>query len=57
MAKEEKGVLSVEVLQSVTQNSQALNFALNDFADAVNTANERSQEGGMIWISHLEFGG
>ena len=38
MAEEEEGVLSVEMLQSVTQDSQTLHFVSNGFVDAINTA-------------------
>ena len=37
MGEEEEEVLSVEVLQSITQDSQTLHFASNGFVDAVNT--------------------
>ena len=55
--EEEEGVLSVEMLQSVTQDSQTLHFVSNGFVDAVNTAKGGSQEGGKIRIGHLEIGG
>ena len=55
--RRKEGVLSVEMLQSVTQDSQTLHFVSNGFVDAVNTAKGGSQEGGKIRISHLEIGG
>ena len=38
MAKEEEGILSVEMLKSVTQGSQAFHFVADEFVDAVNAA-------------------
>ena len=56
MAEEEEGVLSVKMLESVTQDSQAFYLVMDGLIDAVNAAKGGTQEGSRVWVSHLEVG-